>query len=434
MQTNELTLDGLPDLPQMDTLKRVAARLWNETAVVALWLGGSVARGKADAHSDIDLRVAVRPEALARWQEPDLAALSALIGETVVGMHTLRWEGTVLHQFLLAEGVIWDLLIQSAEREPPQDFTLVLGCRDNEFGQRLASACLPLMEEAAPADPDAIREAITNFWIGSHKHIRMLSRGLDLLILHGLSIEQSVLMRLWYVEATGKDQITQRPTIHTLTPMMRAITEAFGPHSLETLGLTRTNRAEIMRAIDANRNEVAAIGRRLALRLGFEYPDTLEQTVRHAWAQYQTESAAPEFGLRLAGQTYVPRPGSYALLFNEQGQIAVMETPNGGFLPGGGAEAGETPEEALRREVREECGFEIGNISPLGEAVQYVYTPGNEAGIRKDCTFFEAQVSAADGMATEWGHVLLWRTPAEAERSLAHESQTWAVCKSRRES
>jgi 8-oxo-dGTP diphosphatase len=156
--------------------------------------------------------------------------------------------------------------------------------------------------------------------------------------------------------------------------------------------------------------------------------------VRHAWAQYQTESAAPEFGLRLAGQTYVPRPGSYALLFNEQGQIAVMETPRGGFLPGGGAEAGETPEEALRREVREECGFEIGNISPLGEAVQYVYTPGNEAGIRKDCTFFEAQVSAADGMATERGHVLLWRTPAEAERSLAHESQTWAVCKSRRES
>ncbi len=427
MQTTTLRLDALPDLPQRRTLERVAARLWAEDEVAALWLGGSIARGEADPHSDVDLRVAVRPDALVRWQEPDRAALSALIGETVVGVHALRWEGTVLHQFLLAEGVIWDLLVQSVEREPPQDFTLVLGCRDDEFGRRLASALLPQGEEMPPADPAAIQEAITNFWVGSHKHVRMLYRHLDLLILHGLSLEHSVLMRLWYVEATGRDLGSQRPTIHTLTPQVRAVTSFIGPRSLETLGAARTNRTEIKQVIEAHRDEVAAVGRRLAARLGFAYPDALEQTVRQGWAEYRQKDM-PEFGTRQAGQSYVPRPGSYALLFDAQGRVAVMETPRGGFLPGGGAEPGETAEETLAREVREECGFEIGGVSHVGEAVQYVYTPGSESGIRKECVFFRAGViDAAAGSATEPGHRLLWLTPINAEHTLAHESQVWAV-------
>ncbi len=426
MQTNQLTLDALPDLPQMETLKRAAARLWDAEEVVALWLGGSIARREADAHSDVDLRVAVRPEALAGWQDEDLDALSARLGEAAVGMQTLRWEGTVLYHLLLAEGVIWDFLVQSTERDPPPDFTLVLGCREDEFRQRLASAKLPPTEEAKPADPAAIQEAVTSFWINSHKHIRMLFRDLDLLILHGLSIEQAVLMRLWFVEATGLDQGSQRATIHTLTPQMRAVWKYFGSHSLEVLGSARTTRKEIQQAIEANRDEVAAMGRRLAARLGFEYPEALEHTVRQSWARYAQE-AVPEFGQRLPGQTYMPRPGAYALLFDAEGRIAVMETPHGGYLPGGGTEDDETPEDTLRREVREECGLALGGLLKIGEAVQYVYTPGNAAGIRKECVFFRAEVTAEDGKATEPDHVLRWLTPAEAGRSLAHESQTWAV-------
>jgi len=315
MKTNELTLDRLPDLPQTAVVRRIAARLWREADVIALWLGGSIARGEADAHSDIDLRVAVPADAQQRWQEPDLSALSALIGETVVGVHALRWEGTVLHQALLADGVILDLLVQSVSRDPPQDFTRVLGCRDAAFGTLLASACLPPVEEAVPADPDAIREAITLFWIGSHKHVRMLSRNLDLLILHGLGLEQPVLVRLWFVEATGRDQAAQRATIHTLTPMMRAITAAFGAHSLETLGSARTTRAEIVRAIEANRNEVAAVGRRLAARLGFEYPDALEQTARQNLRQYLEDSVLQE---QIA--YYRARAGEYDQWFRREGR------------------------------------------------------------------------------------------------------------------
>ena len=315
MEASELMLDSLPDLPQTAVLTRIAVRLWADSEVAALWLGGSIARGKADAHSDIDLRVAVRPDALADWQEPERAALSALIGETVVGVHALRWEGTVLHQALLADGVIIDLLVQSMERDPPQDVTLVLGCRDAAFGALLVAAALPPVEETKPADSEAIREAITLFWIGSHKHTRMLSRNLDLLILQGLALELPVLLRLWYAEATGRDQGTQRSTIHTLTPMMRAITEAFGPHSLDVLGSPRTNRAEIVQTIEANRNEVAAVGRRLAARLGFEYPNALEQTARQSLTQYLADGILQE---QIA--YYRARAGEYDQWFLREGR------------------------------------------------------------------------------------------------------------------
>ena len=89
-----LTFNDLPDLPQIAVLERIAARLWAAGEVAALWLGGSIARKEADAHSDIDLRVGVRPDALPQWLEPDMSALSAMIGETVAGVHAQRWDRT----------------------------------------------------------------------------------------------------------------------------------------------------------------------------------------------------------------------------------------------------------------------------------------------------------------------------------------------------
>lgn len=139
------------------------------------------------------------------------------------------------------------------------------------------------------------------------------------------------------------------------------------------------------------------------------------------------QSDPPEFGEKKPGQRYVPRPGSYGLLFDAQGRVALMETPRGCYLPGGGSEGGETPEETLVREVREECGLRVIIVGPAGEAVEYVHTAGQEFGIRKECVFFAATDGGVCGAAAEADHTLIWLEPHAAEKKLAHGSQRWAL-------
>lgn len=135
----------------------------------------------------------------------------------------------------------------------------------------------------------------------------------------------------------------------------------------------------------------------------------------------------PEFGHQVDGQHYAPRPGAYGLIFDASGRIAILETPQGYFLPGGGSEGSETPEETLVREVQEECGFSVEIIKRAGEAVEYRRTAGHEHGIRKECVFFAATVGDGGSAATETDHMLIWLEPHEAEKRLSHESERWAL-------
>lgn len=61
-----------------------------------------------------------------------------------------------------------------------------------------------------------------------------------------------------------------------------------------------------------------------------------------------------------------------AVIHNDQGEYLICKKPTnlGVFpgqwaLPGGGIEPGEHMEESLRREVREEVGLEVGEVTPL---------------------------------------------------------------------
>ncbi len=66
-----------------------------------------------------------------------------------------------------------------------------------------------------------------------------------------------------------------------------------------------------------------------------------------------TETAT--FGARLEGVAYVDRPAAYAVVAGENGTVAAVKGTSGKFfLPGGGCLPGETAEETVKREVREE--------------------------------------------------------------------------------
>lgn len=135
----------------------------------------------------------------------------------------------------------------------------------------------------------------------------------------------------------------------------------------------------------------------------------------------------PEFGRRDPGVAYRDRPGAYALMFDDAGHIAVVETPQGCYLPGGGLEAGESDEDALHREVREECGLDCAIVCPLGVAIEYVHAVAEAAWFRKRGMFFLIRPGDVIDAVTEPDHRLHWLDPGEAVDRLRHGSQKWAV-------
>ncbi len=134
----------------------------------------------------------------------------------------------------------------------------------------------------------------------------------------------------------------------------------------------------------------------------------------------------PEFGAAVPGVTYVLRPGGYVLARNSEGAFAVVATPRGFFLPGGGRNTGESAAEAARREAMEECGLDarIGDL--IGIADELVFAEAEGAYFRKRCAFFLGELVGAS-VSTEPDHRLVWIPPAEAADRLTHHSQRWAI-------
>jgi 8-oxo-dGTP diphosphatase len=140
------------------------------------------------------------------------------------------------------------------------------------------------------------------------------------------------------------------------------------------------------------------------------------------------EIPVPVFGQCRPGEVYVERPGAYALIADEAGRLAVVRNEHGRhFLPGGGIEPGESLELALRREVVEECGRQVDELQLLCAADEYVEDREDARCYLKRGTFFVATLHVAPVAASEPGTELLWLSPAEAARRLAHPSQSWVV-------
>lgn len=134
----------------------------------------------------------------------------------------------------------------------------------------------------------------------------------------------------------------------------------------------------------------------------------------------------PEFGEKAAGADYILRPGGYVIARNAQGEIAVLSTPRGFFLPGGGQDGSETPAQAAVREAAEECGLHVELTELLGTADELVFAASEGKYYRKRCAFFSAEVVRGDG-GGEGDHRLVWMSAEEAARRLRHQSQAWAV-------
>jgi len=136
--------------------------------------------------------------------------------------------------------------------------------------------------------------------------------------------------------------------------------------------------------------------------------------------------SVPHFGSRAGVGCLVVRPSAYGFALDGEGRLAVVRDADGMFLPGGGIEPGETPEEAVAREMLEECGLVIQVGACVARAVQLVQAADGTT-IEKRSFFFDARIDGSLPSAVLPGHQTFWVGLPRAAELLSHESQAWAV-------
>jgi len=121
----------------------------------------------------------------------------------------------------------------------------------------------------------------------------------------------------------------------------------------------------------------------------------------------------------------VIRPSAFVVVSNSGGEIAVVRTAEGVFLPGGGVEAGESADAAARRETHEECAFDVTIDAELGRAADIVWSAKESTCFEKRCVFFRGSVG--DRRAGTPEHEVEWVSPAKALEQVTREGHRWAV-------
>jgi 8-oxo-dGTP diphosphatase len=126
------------------------------------------------------------------------------------------------------------------------------------------------------------------------------------------------------------------------------------------------------------------------------------------------------------GAIYETRPSVYAVMLDQRNHIAVVRTPRGYFLPGGGIERGENAGAALSRECAEECGLSVSIRSHIGDAVQFLDIP-EEGHFRILGRFFHCEFARGPIGPAEADHQLLWLPQDDAVRKMRRPFEAWAI-------
>jgi len=103
----------------------------------------------------------------------------------------------------------------------------------------------------------------------------------------------------------------------------------------------------------------------------------------------------------------VPRLVVVAAILRREGRVLLTQRPEGTHLaglwefPGGKLEAGESPEQALRRECREECGVEL-EVGRIVEVVFHTYDDRDVLLLFYDCRLVSGEIRHLEIADHEW--------------------------------
>lgn len=119
---------------------------------------------------------------------------------------------------------------------------------------------------------------------------------------------------------------------------------------------------------------------------------------------------------------HVLRRGVYAIL--PRGGDVLVTFQAGQFdeyqLPGGGVDPGESPLQALHREVLEETGWKIAAPRRLGAFRRFTFMPEYDLWAEKLCEVFVARPVYSLGPPRETDHSPVWMPQGVAQQLLAN--------------
>ena len=135
----------------------------------------------------------------------------------------------------------------------------------------------------------------------------------------------------------------------------------------------------------------------------------------------------PVFGRAPTGAACHARPAAYAVILNADGLVATVRADVRGkpeyWLPGGGTHLGETPEQTVARELREELGCTVRLIRRIGRATQFFYAGDERRWYEMMATFFLAEFGPESIGAGE----LHWLDAREHADRFLHACHAWAA-------
>ena len=139
-------------------------------------------------------------------------------------------------------------------------------------------------------------------------------------------------------------------------------------------------------------------------------------------------SDIPQFGTAMPGLFYGERSSAYGIAVNAAGRVLVCRRSRGHILlPGGGLHEGETPRQAVVREVGEETAHRVCDATPIGCARQYHSHRISKPPVNKFCHFFAIDVVHDPLLLSEDDHQAVWLSAHDLVASLTFESHRWAL-------
>lgn len=253
----------------LDLFDRVVATVQPDARVRALWLAGSIARGEADAGSDLDLILTVRDDALAwfvnNWRGWIESVAPLLLAQPLPG-HPGSFFATTQDCLRI------DVIVECQSELPETPY-----CRRRPVLDRDLLADL-LPEPPPPPGPDgqdiaAIAEEFYRLLVIFPAAV--VARSDWLLGVVGVHSTQQLLYQLFVATNAPQPPMGIKQWSSRLTASQRQV--------LRELPSPQADRDSVISAMQAVRWAFRTSGRDAVIALGFGWPDDIDETVSQYW-------------------------------------------------------------------------------------------------------------------------------------------------------